>query len=145
MFDGTHWFDIWKNSRYTVMTRVITSSNPDEPELIHLSIKRNDKAPVTSWRDLQKIKNELVGPDCEGMQIFPAESRLVDTSNQTHLWCFKNPGIRIPFGYQERLVYEGNSHGAIQEPFENHVRPKDLVSQDQMDEAHREFKEKRGY
>jgi hypothetical protein len=140
-FDGTDYFDIWKNSRYTVFKRVVKSSNPDDPELIHLSIKRNDKRPVTSWRDLQKIKNELVGPECEAVQIFPAESRMIDTSNQYHLWCFSDPTFRIPFGYNERLVYEGNSHGAIQEPFEDHVKPKDLVSQEQMDEAHRRFKE----
>jgi hypothetical protein len=139
MFDGTHIFDIWKNSIYTVMTRVIRSSDPEAPEIIHLSIKRNDKAPILKWRDMQKIKNDLVGSECEAIQIFPAESRLVDTSNQYHLYCFNDPTYRIPFGYQERFVYEGNSHGAVQEPFEDHVRPKDLISQEQMDEAYRKF------
>ena len=143
-FDGESWFDIWKNSRYTVMTRLIETCIPNAPEIMHLSIKRNDKAPVTNWRDLQKIKNELVGPECEGMQIFPAESRLVDTANQVHLWCFTVPDVRIPFGYQERVVCEGNSHGYVQEPFEEHVKPKDLESREQMEEAYRKFKEKRG-
>ena len=126
-FDGTDWFDIYKNSRYTVMTRVVRESDEHGPGMVHLSIKRNDKAPVTSWRDLQKIKNELVGPECEGVQIFPAESRLVDSSNQYHLWVCTDPGFRLPFGYDERLVSEGNSHGAVQEPFEAHVRPDDLI------------------
>jgi hypothetical protein len=121
---------------------MIKTSNPDDPGLIHLSIKRNDKAPILKWRDMQKIKNELVGPECEGVQIFPAESRLVDTSNQFHLWCLTDPSLRIPFGYQERLVAEGNSNGAVQEPFEDHVRPHDLVSSKVMEEAHRKFKEK---
>lgn len=143
-FDGTDWFDIYKNSRYTVMKRVVKPFSPAAPGMIHLSIKRNDKEPVTSWRDLQKIKNELAGSECEGVQIFPAESRLVDTSNQMHLWVCSEPGFRLPFGYDERLVCEGNSHGAVQEPFEDHVRPKDLVSQEQMDEAYREFRERQG-
>lgn len=138
-FDGTDWFNIWKNSRYTVMTRVIKPSNPANPELVHLSIKRNDRRPIVNWRDLQKIKNDLVGPECEAVQIFPAESRMVDTSNQYHLWCLKDPTLRIPFGYNERLVYEGNSNGAVQEPFEAHVKPKDLVTQETMDKALREF------
>lgn len=122
------------------MTRVIKSSHEGDPEIVHLSIKRNDRAPILKWRDMQKIKNDLVGPECEAVQIFPAESRLVDTSNQYHIYVFKDPSIRIPFGYQERLVYEGNSHGAVQEPFEDHVRPTDLVSEKQMAEAHAKFK-----
>ena len=141
-FDGMHWFDIYKNSRYTVMTRVIKSSDPDAPEIIHLSIKRNDKAPIVSWRDVKKIKNDLIGPECEAVQIFPAESRLVDTSNQYHVFVFNDPTFRISFGYNERLVYEGNSNGAVQEPFEDHVRPKDLISQEQMEEAYKKYTDK---
>jgi hypothetical protein len=121
------------------MTRVVPSSNPDDPKLIHLSIKRNDKAPIMNWRDLQKIKNDLVGPECEAVQIFPAESRMVDTSNQYHLWCFGDPKYRIPFGYPGRLVYEGNTNGAVQEPFEEHVRPTDLVSEKKMLDAYKEL------
>jgi len=138
-WDGEYWFDIWKNSRYTVMTRVVRNSDENGPGMIHLSIKRNDKAPIANWRDLQKIKNELVGEECEGVQIFPAESRLVDSSNQYHLWVCSEPNFRLPFGYDERLVCEGNHHGAVQEPFEDHVRPDDLVPTDVMKEKHQEF------
>jgi hypothetical protein len=133
-FDGTDYFDIYKNSRYTVMKRVVKSNHEDQPDLIHLSIKRNDKAPIMKWRDLQAIKNELVGSECEAIQLFPAESRLVDTSNQFHLFVFNDPTYRIPFGYRERLVYEGNDHGTVQEPFEEHVRPNDLISKAEMDD-----------
>jgi hypothetical protein len=125
------------------MKRVIRSSHEGHPDIIHLSIKRNDKAPIVNWRDLQKIKNDLVGPECEGVQIFPAESRMVDTSNQYHLWCCSEPGHWIPFGYNDRLVYEGNSHGAIQEPFEEHVKPNDLISKEQLDEAREEFERRK--
>ena len=143
-FDGTNWFDIYKNSRFTVLKRTITSSHENEPEIVHLSIKRNDRAPIMNWRDLQKIKNELVGPECEAVQIFPAESRMVDTSNQYHLWVFSDPKVRIPFGYRERLVAEGNIMGAIQEPFEEHVRPDDLVPREKMEEARRVHREMYG-
>jgi hypothetical protein len=84
------------------------------------------------WRDLQRIKNDLVGPECEAVQLFPAESRLVDTSNQYHLYVCNDPAHRVGFGYGERLVYEGNDHGAVQEPFEDHVRPDDLISEEEM-------------
>ena len=135
-FDGRDLFDIYKNSRYTVMTRVIKSTAEGDPDIVHLSIKRNDKAPILKWRDLQRIKNDLVGPECEAVQIFPAESRLVDTSNQYHLYVFNDPAYRIGFGYRERLVYEGNDYGAVQEPFEAHVRPDDLISEEEMSASH---------
>jgi len=72
----------------------------------HLSIKRNDKAPIMDWRDLQDIKNKIVGEECEAIQLFPAESRCVDSANQYHLWAFKKLGRkagardpRIPIGW----------------------------------------------
>jgi hypothetical protein len=96
---------------------------------VHLSIKRFDRGPVRDWRHLQQIKNEVVGPEAEAFEIFPAESRLVDTANQYHLWAIpaqtgidandpQQAVIVIPIGptnadpdkaylvmgYQERLV-----------------------------------------
>jgi hypothetical protein len=73
---------------------------------VHLTITRHDKEPCTSWRDFQQIKNELVGPECEAVELFPAESRLVDTSNEYHLWVSPQPGYRFPVGYSSRLVLD---------------------------------------
>jgi len=66
---------------------------------VHLSIKRIDRAPLHDWRELQQIKNELVGPEYEAVELYPAESRVVDTANQYHLWVIIKPGIRFPFGF----------------------------------------------
>jgi len=73
-----------------------------------LSIKRNDREPCNDWRDFQAIKNQLVGPECEAVQLYPAESRLVDSSNQYWLWCVSDPAYRFPFGFTERLVNDGS-------------------------------------
>jgi len=74
----------------------------------HLSIKRNDKEPIMDWRDLQDIKNKLVGPEYEAMQLFPAESRCVDSANQYHLWALMKEGATrqpmIPVGWTTRFV-----------------------------------------
>ena len=78
----------------------------DWPEMVWLSIKRIDREPIVSWRDMQEIKNKIMGPEYEAVQIFPAESRLVDTSNQYHLLCFADEGVRWPFGYLEREVMD---------------------------------------
>jgi hypothetical protein len=109
----------------------------DDGDVTILTIRREDRRPVTDWRDVQWIKNQLLGPDVEAVQLFPAESRLVDTSNQFYLFAFKEPGFRFPFGFQERMVSEGISvtvrgHGpSVQRPFAEHVRPTDIAECEQ--------------
>ena len=53
-----------------------------------LSIKRHDREAFHDWRVMQEIKNAICGDEWEGIEIYPAESRLVDTCNQYHLICF---------------------------------------------------------
>lgn len=74
------------------------------PPIVHLDISRHDGQPICKWRDLQQIKNELVGPECEAVNLFPAESRLVDTAHQYHLWVIEDPTFRFSFGYHHRIV-----------------------------------------
>ena len=74
---------------------------------IQLNIARHDGQPCTSWRDFQRIKNELVGAECEGVELFPAESRLVDTSNEYHLWVKPDREYRFPMGFWRRMVLDG--------------------------------------
>jgi hypothetical protein len=75
----------------------------------HLSIKRIDQEPVHDWRDLQRIKNQLLGPDCEAVELYPAEERLVDTANQYHLWGSTDPKFRFGFGFGTRFTTEGSA------------------------------------
>ena len=82
------------------------------PKVIWLSIKRRDRRTIHDWRELQRIKNELVGTDCEAVELYPAEDRKVDTSNQFHLWVFP-PDFRFPFGYEDRLVLGPNVNTGI--------------------------------
>jgi hypothetical protein len=90
-------FDIYQNDTYIVEVM-------HTPPYIHLSIQRNDGEPRESWRDFQQIKNEIVGVEHEAMEIFPAESRLVDTANKYHLWVHADPHHRIPVGFERRRV-----------------------------------------
>ena len=82
-------------------------------DVLWLSIKRRDKAPVHDWRDLQAIKNLIVGPEHEGFEIYPAESRLVDTANQYHLFVFFDPKVRLPVGFRTREVTGAEQAGAV--------------------------------
>lgn len=95
---------LYVNNHFHVTKETYQGDEPDGSDtLVHLSIRRNDRAPVRDWRMFQRIKNELTDPECEAVELYPAESRLVDTSNQYHLWVFA-PGFKMPVGFGERLV-----------------------------------------
>jgi len=106
--------EVYRNSKYQVIKKQI-DTRVEESEMVWLSIKRIDREIIHDWRELQNIKNEIVGRYCEGIEIYPAESRLVDTANQYHLWVFVNPQYRIPFGMNTRIVTDkGMLDGAKQ-------------------------------
>lgn len=67
----------------------------------YITLKRFDRHAVRDWRHLQSIKNETCGPEREAIEIFPAESRLMDTSNQYHLWVLPE-GEQIGVGQSFR-------------------------------------------
>ena len=111
--------EVWINNRYQVnITRPDPSrkQNAETGGFIHLSIKSIDRKPVHDWRDFQRIKNELVGEEHEAVELYPAESRLVDTANQYHLWCIVNVGVRFPLGWVNREVTSESIAGGIQRP-----------------------------
>lgn len=89
-------------------TYQVTMSAPHQtraagwPPMIHLSVIRRDGGHV-SWDDLQTIKNMLIGPEAEAIEIFPAESRLVNMGENRHLWVFAEE-FTIPIGWTQRMV-----------------------------------------
>jgi hypothetical protein len=114
------------NNFYTVIKTILKAEDSKHPDLIHLSIRTNDRSTRHDWREFQLIKNELIGKEEECVELYPAESRLVDASNQYHLWCFK--GLQLGFGFHERLVSETHENPkVVQRPFSKHTKPDDLV------------------
>lgn len=94
----------------------------DWPPMLWLSIKRRDRRPLHDWRHLQRIKNAIVGPEHEAVELYPAESRMVDEANQYHLWVLEDPTARFPFGHTKRLVgtpEQAAAMGAVQRPFDD--------------------------
>lgn len=84
--------EVWSNDTY--FTHAVSHNGA-----VHwLSIRRHDWKPVLDWRDKQAIKNQIAGPECEAAELYPAESRLVDTCNWAHLICLP-PGEKFPFGW----------------------------------------------
>lgn len=95
--------EVWINDLYQIEVRRYVGH-------VVLNIRRRDgAAALRDWRHFQQIKNELVGPECEGVELYPAESRKVDTSNKYHLFVVTDPTFRFPFGWRSRDVqYEEN-------------------------------------
>ena len=109
--------ETWLNDRYVVIV-----SRHEEGHVAHLSIRRQDRKPARDWRDFQRIKDQLAGPDVEAIELYPARARVVDTANQYWLWCFP-PGFQLPLGMAEGVVCDEADGGpnigkAEQRPFD---------------------------
>lgn len=99
---------MYRNSRYSVAVR-------RHPDHYHLAIIVNDHSARHDWRDFQRIKNELLGPDAEAVELYPSEDRLIDTTNTFHLWS--PVGQRFPFGFDKgRQVESTLESGLPQRP-----------------------------
>lgn len=101
-----HRSEYWINDLYQV------EKSYYDHDIVQLCIRRRDGAPVfKDWRHFQRIKNQLVGEECEGMELYPAESRLQDTSNKYHIWCVTDPEFRFPVGFWERETVDQEVRG----------------------------------
>jgi hypothetical protein len=90
--------EVWTNGLYEVfVTRDIDNASA------HLSIKRMDRAAIRNWRHFQQMKNEILGEDVEGIELYPSEARLADNANQYHMWTFP-PGEVLPVGMDGPMV-----------------------------------------
>ena len=95
-------YRIMQRSRvYQSEKYIVHVLEPEEQGAVtHISIRRQDRRSGTDWREFQDIKNQLCGPEREAVEIYPAESRLVDGANQYHLWVLPE-GVEVPFGFNE--------------------------------------------
>ena len=88
---------LFHNSMFHVHLRYLHGAGNHDGWL-HLSIRHNDRRPIRDWRQFQRIKNELAGEQREALEIYPAESRLVDEANSYHLWVMPT-GEKVPVGW----------------------------------------------
>lgn len=140
LVDSLSGTEIWRNDRYTASVR--RSTNEYGKENIWISISNRDQSSRHDWRDFQYIKNDILGPEQEAIEIYPAESRLVDLSNQFHLWSIKD--FKFDFvGFRERMVsQDGDDCGAVQRRWPDSDVPKDLkyMTHEEMKKAAKEMR-----
>ena len=98
--------EYWENKRImAILDKKSDTIHPNwskDIDVWHLSFKYHDQSVSLDWREMQLMKNQLCGEEMEMVMLFPNENRLVDTSNQFHLWGAKD--VSIPFGWTHRLV-----------------------------------------
>jgi len=84
----------WTNNVYSVQ---LYEHESEWGTIDHLMIKRHDDAASRSWKDFQRIKDELFGPERTALEVYPPTSDLIDEANMYHLWVLPT-GFRLPFG-----------------------------------------------
>jgi len=83
------------SSIYTVQT--LETFTPLGP-ILHLKIRRHDENEITApWQTLQRIKNDILGPDILAIEIYPTDARTINEANYRHLWTLP-PTLSLPFG-----------------------------------------------
>lgn len=105
----------WSNGLWNVSARHYQSGFPiGGGEYVLLCIHCEDGEPRHDWRIFQQIKNQLCGDEWEAVELYPAESRLLDPSNMFMLWC----APQIPIGkFEGRRVLDAMNCIAHQRGF----------------------------
>lgn len=86
---------VWENYLFEVTVRIHKEGWPlGGGEWVQIGISSKDGEPRHDWREFQRIKNQLLGDEWEAVELYPAESRLLDPSNYYMLWC----APKIPIG-----------------------------------------------
>ncbi len=89
---------VWVNNLYQVNVEYL----PDD--MAHVIIRRLDKQPIHNWVHFQGIKNQVLGKDCEAVEIYPKETDLVDAKHHYHLWGFRKGDKSFGVGFTGRNV-----------------------------------------
>ncbi len=75
------------------------------------------------WREFQRIKNDLLGAEWEAVELYPAESRLLDPSNYYILWAA--PAIKVG-QYEGRTILGPDNCAAPQRGWSKGDEPVEL-------------------
>lgn len=48
-----------------------------------------------SWREMQRIKDEIAGPEATAIEVYPPRAQVVDEADMFHIWVLRGA---LPFG-----------------------------------------------
>lgn len=111
--------EVWENHLYTANVW-------RQPGSTVIGICSIDGEARHDWRDFQRIKNDIVGAEWEAVELYPAESRLIDTSNYFYLFArpaFPDIGKQIG-----RQILHASHSLAPQRPWHTSEEPKQVLA-----------------
>lgn len=90
----------FENSRYRVQMDY-TPACSRRGAMFLLMISRLDMSPPgpERYRDFMRIRDELIGPEHDAVEVYPCRSRELDLSNTYHLWVCASADQRFAVGY----------------------------------------------
>jgi len=72
-----------KNAVFSVLVRNLPSG------VIHMAVSSlSGKRPT--WHEMQRIKNELAGPERTAVEVYPPADEVVDGADMFHIWVLPN-------------------------------------------------------
>jgi hypothetical protein len=83
---------VYQNNRFTAM--VDDNSRTTKGKATKVYVSPHNAGRDVFFKDLQRIKNEIFGPQALAVQYFPREEELVDTVNV--YWLFVYPEGVLP-------------------------------------------------
>jgi hypothetical protein len=119
---------LYRNSRYQVYLRRFPLQE-HQPDIVYLFLQRLDRSALIPYRDRMRVKDELIHPECEGIELLPARSRVILPMEGCALWVIDDPTFRMAFGFGKRAVSDIALDGAVQEPWPEGERPADCLSE----------------
>jgi 1-acyl-sn-glycerol-3-phosphate acyltransferase len=83
------------NNRYIVM--IMDNAETDKGKAIRAMVQTVDDKPIERhWKEMQRIKNEIFGPEVMAIEYYPKESELQDLHNIYWMWIFPEGTIPTP-------------------------------------------------
>lgn len=81
-----------KNKVFSVLDRIL------ETGVRHLAVASLSGI-RPSWREMQRIKDELAGCDATAIEVYPPATEIVDEADMFHIWVLTAP---LPFTLAKR-------------------------------------------
>jgi hypothetical protein len=81
-----------RNRVFAVLERVA------EMGVVHLGVSSLSGDRPT-WHEMQRIKNDLAGPDATAIEVYPPQHQVVDDADMFHIWVLRG---KLPFGLHVR-------------------------------------------
>ncbi len=77
-----------RNRVFAVLVRI------DATGVVHLAVSSLSGVRPT-WPEMQRIKDEIAGPDATAIEVYPPSAHVVDEADMFHLWVLRG---KLPFG-----------------------------------------------